>query len=153
MVPRAALQPIHAPGPRPDPLTSGPFVYVAGKWADKASVRTVQSALVAAGMVVSHDWTASEEPGRPCEAATGDATAAATSHAVVAVYSDPEYAYRGTNFELGVALGAGVPVFVYHTPDFVRRSGPDSYVYSNVFAHLPFPVYTNLADLVAAMTD
>ena len=99
-------------------------VYVAGAFKDWQAVRAVQSAMRAAGHVITFDWTpwaaaidASAAP--PCaprsfsvkgDEAALDLEGACSADAIVAVLTLPDHPYQGTMCEVtaGLALGRRV---------------------------------------------
>jgi nucleoside 2-deoxyribosyltransferase len=92
-------------------------LYVAGKWYDKAVIKTYIEQLKAAGAEITHDWTITEEEDKKSDEdcarfAAFDLEGVVTSEAVVVVITDPTYAYRGTCVECGAALSHNKPVIV-----------------------------------------
>lgn len=94
-------------------------VYVASAFANKPAVRELQRALVDAGHSITHDWTVEDASHLPegtpewfdylfC-CGDKDLLGIESADAVV-VLAHPEM--RDTRFEMGYALGAGVPVYV-----------------------------------------
>lgn len=86
-------------------------VYVAGQLADTAAVRAVQAEVVAAGHVLTHDWTHDSDldegyaarPEQSAEIAHTDLAAVMSADAVIVVASGAEPG-RGLFVELGAAL-------------------------------------------------
>ncbi len=113
-------------------------LYVAGKWSDKEAIRAFMTRLREAGHVITEDWTqhAGNEPGKPKEPsllrddAEKDLAGIYSADAIIAVMSDPQYAYRGTFFELGLALGFSKHVIIIANPD------PDATFRRVAFFHL-----------------
>jgi nucleoside 2-deoxyribosyltransferase len=126
-------------------------VYVAGKCGtavEVGRVRELQDAVVAAGGVITHDWTRQEGITPTPTGLTGERAAylarcakldidgVLAADAVVALIDDEHYAYRGTFTEIGAALGSRRRVVIvasspperlaaaqncfFHHPDIVR---------------------------------
>jgi nucleoside 2-deoxyribosyltransferase len=94
-------------------------LYVSGAWAHRHAVRRLMAKLVEAGHTMTYDWTrAGLPPTGPAGKVWLRAMAARelagirAADAFVALMDHPTYPYRGTLAELGVALGAGIPVFI-----------------------------------------
>lgn len=92
-------------------------VYVAGKWYDKATIKTYIEQLKSAGVEITHDWTITEEEDKKTDAdcarfAVMDLQGVMDAEAVVVVVTDASYPYRGTCVECGAALACNKPVFV-----------------------------------------
>jgi len=107
------------------PLFPRMRLYVSGAWAHRHAVRRLVAKLEAAGHTITYDWTRAGVPGVPQPRTDAAITgiklrriAAASlagiqaADAFVALMDHPTYPYRGTLSELGVAFGAGVPVFI-----------------------------------------
>jgi len=105
-------------------------IYVAGKWQEKPQVRAVQTALIAAGHVITHDWTIAElghdhiggpdwvqvyskwyDPKELEAQARGDLIGVQTADAIVVCAINP-HKYSGTLTEMGIALGCGHRVLI-----------------------------------------
>jgi hypothetical protein len=109
-------------------------VYLAGKYADRVDLGAKKRELEAHRCVITHDWMTYELGERgpkqlACFAAE-DIRGIATADLVVAVMTDPAYAYRGTFTELGAALGLRRQVIV------VAPAGTQHFR-GNVFWHHP----------------
>lgn len=88
-------------------------IYVASSLENAAHVRRVQTALIAAGHTITYDWTVhgsvwTAGPARIREVAEAEHRGVVTADAVVVLLPGA----RGTHIELGIALGAGVPVIL-----------------------------------------
>ena len=114
-------------------------IYVAGSWAHRVEIRDFQKVLLdrIPNMQLTHDWTFAEDivwEQRTTEFNRKHAeldlyTGVGTADAVVAIFTNPELAYRGTYEEIGFALGRGLPVFVF-SPHMHNK---ECYVTKNIF--------------------
>lgn len=99
-------------------------LYVAGKWGNKEKINKVIKELVKKGYTITHNWTKVEgqeydktskeqtlKHNRCC--ASLDVDAVKEADCVLAIMDDPDYAYRGTFCEIGVALGQEKKIIVY----------------------------------------
>ena len=112
-----------------------PRVYVAGKFEDASRVRIVQADLKDMGFEISFDWTHDPEAG-PTQA-MNDYNGVMNADVVVCVF-EKDYDYCGSLVEMGIALGAGKPVFVLGNAPVTRR---------NIFMNHP-NVFRGLSGLV-----
>ena len=111
-------------------------IYVAGSSVDRVPVRVVQRTLIEHGFVITHDWTSCEavDPAGPetpeergarwARYGEHDLKGVMDAEYVVLVFTDPDYAYRGTCTELGIALGSNKKIIALHvTTDSVFVGG------------------------------
>ena len=124
-------------------------LYVAGKYADRDDIHDKIVALRKLGYKVPNDWTVVEQGDRSypslAEYAKFDADGVLDADIVVAFLQDPDYAYRGTYFEIGCAVATGKPVIV------VGELPDGCHVKTNVFYH--HPALTHVADWEEAVTE
>jgi hypothetical protein len=116
-------------------------IYVAGKFAEPEVVRQCHHDLKAEGHTITFDWTANEYHEGPVtheqaqRFACLDRDGAAQADVLVALLTDPTYAYRGTFCELTAAEENGARVII------VSPVGSDwdtsHYASTNVFYHRP----------------
>ena len=109
------------------------LLYVAGKWADKHIIKTYMNFFTKEGHVITHDWTVVEEEDKRtredlAKYAELDVQGVKKADYLIILITDPEYAYRGTSCELGVALACQKPVIIVNltngTPDFFKSIFP-----------------------------
>jgi hypothetical protein len=83
-------------------------IYVAGKWADKDTLRDKMTELESLGHCITHDWTSYESDfsNTKQDMADKDAQGVMDAEVVVCVMTDPSYAYRGSCSELGLAIAS-----------------------------------------------
>jgi len=115
-------------------------IYVAGAWPAREEIREYQKILTQniPNAVITHDWTQSESIGWSERTKEDNDKFAeldlwkgvGSADCVVAIKTRKDYAYRGTEREIGFAQGRGIPVFILAHNDL------DSYVCKNVFYHL-----------------
>lgn len=104
-------------------------VYVAGKYDEKQKASAVMALVRALGHEITYDWTTHPEglaPSNLQHAADLDLGGVLSADAVVILFTNSHYAYRGTFTELGAALAKGLPVYAVCPDD-------DSYCRSNCF--------------------
>ena len=97
-------------------------VYIATGLAHAARAQLVRDALIGAGWDISYDWTTHGRvsgDARMRQVAIDEINGVTTAHAVVAILPG----YRGTHVEIGAAIAAGVPVFLFE-PNGVPADGP-----------------------------
>ena len=85
-------------------------LYVAGSWSDRDRVREVMLALICQGHTITYDWTQVEQSSTI--QAQHDKRGVERADALVLVM-EKEYIYRGAWVEMGIAVGLGIPVFVF----------------------------------------
>ncbi len=87
-------------------------VYVASKFENHARVREVQEQLRAAGHTITYDWTRCAV--MDILQAKKDLRGVLDAEVVVLIIEE-DVPYRGALVELGIALGAAIPVYVLGT--------------------------------------
>lgn len=134
-------------------------IYVAGSWCDKETIRKYQKSLLERipNSVITHDWTSTEESDWNLRTLEDNDKYAqldlwegvAKADCVVVIKTDKNYAYRGTEREIGFAQGRNIPVYV------LAHNDPESYVYKNIFHHLTKgqKTFENWDQLIAALTE
>lgn len=113
-------------------------IYVAGQWAKRAEIRKQMDIIEAKRDTITHDWTghASSAEGAKtqqqfADEARADLAGIHSAEVFVAFMDSPTYQYRGTFFEMGYALGCGVPVYII-TP-YTEFDPKNVYFHSNTF--------------------
>jgi nucleoside 2-deoxyribosyltransferase len=106
-------------------------VFVATGFAQKQDGAALMDSLRKRGAVITCDWTVPTQLSRE-EIADRDEAALKTSQVLVVLMSLKDYDYKGTFFEMGFALGAGIPIILI-TP-FTRST--DAVCVKNVYFHL-----------------
>ena len=104
-------------------------IYCAGKWEEKHRIQIVQNILRRAGHEITFDWT--QQPNTTNEAELNeqclyDIEGVMSADALVAVLVDEDkYLCKSANryVEIGIAIGAGIPVYILGKPrqDFLFR--------------------------------
>ena len=86
-------------------------VYVAAKYAPEpiARAREVMAQLILAGHIITYNWTTNEQVN--AQQARYDLDGVLSAHALV-VIAEQDLRYVGTLVEFGIALGAGIPIYV-----------------------------------------
>jgi len=106
-------------------------VYVAGKLADAEQIGELASALERRGHAISHKWWEADFADSSLEArgkrAFDDVVGVRNADVLVADMRDPDYPYRGTNHEIGVALALSKPVIVWLPPNPTQQ--PDAFLF------------------------
>lgn len=116
-------------------------IYVAGKFTDPEKARSVMEQLRAVGHTITYDWTKcnkGQDPEYLKICADADLNGVRQADAVVALFLDPEYAYRGTFTEVGYALGREIRVIAV-------SQGPGAYS-ENCFFHASGITHCNSID-------
>lgn len=109
-------------------------LYIAGKFSEKEQIRKYMEEVIQLGHTITHDWTNFEIEGDGEEkmklSAEKDIQAVRDCDCVIAILTDPKYAYRGTFGEVcaGVALFKKV---------IVVSNDPNGYFRTNCFFHHP----------------
>lgn len=90
-------------------------IYLAGAWVDRERLRSVMDQIEGMGHRITHDWSTYEsqwmndvEPRnfqRQQDCALRDINGIISADLIIAVMDKDDYPYRGTNTELGCALG------------------------------------------------
>jgi nucleoside 2-deoxyribosyltransferase len=84
-------------------------VYVAGNWNKRKEIRALMDRLEEMGHTITHDWTSYErtytsDHARNEDCALRDVEGVVGADLLIALLTEPDYAYRGTSSELGAAL-------------------------------------------------
>lgn len=124
-------------------------IYIAGSWTNREDMKSVIDKFTNLGYTITHDWTVvecdniesrSEEQKIHC--AVSDINGVKNAVALVVIMDNPKYAYRGTNCEIGCALGLDIPVYLYNPLKV-------SYATSNIFYwHKDIKKYDSLETLI-----
>jgi len=87
--------------------------YIAGKFEERPSVKALQNELIKLGHEITKDWTLDEEdePGYPVINAVEDVRGVKMAGAYVGLYIN-SHDYKGALVEMGVALGARIPLYI-----------------------------------------
>lgn len=111
--------------------------YVGGKWSEKEFIRSLMDRLEQLGHTSTHDWTKYEAnpENKLADCAFKDIQGVQQADVVLAYFSDPKYAYRGTFTELGAGLALGKRVVVITAN--VGPADPNPYYMTNCFFHHP----------------
>ena len=114
-------------------------IYVASKWARRELTRDIMAELVKLGHTIAYDWTQHKESKSSekeyADEAAADVAGIRSADLFIADMDDPAYPYRGTFFEMGVAVGANIPVVIV-TP-YVAFDPKNVAFHSNCFTTLP----------------
>lgn len=114
-------------------------IYVASKWARRELTRDIMAVLVTLGHTIAYDWTHHKETKSSekeyADEAAADVAGIRSADLFIADMDDPAYPYRGTFFEMGVAVGANIPVVIV-TP-YVTFDPKNVAFHSNCFTTLP----------------
>ncbi len=107
-------------------------VYVASKFENYMRVREIQDQLRAAGHTITYDWTQCAV--MDAVQARKDLFGVLDAEAVVLIVEE-DLSYRGALVELGIAMGAAIPVYVLGTAldetcIFLKLSAP--YLYRGI---------------------
>ena len=135
-------------------------IYVAGSFKDRTRIRLIwMDKLEQMGYTITHDWTLAEadrydkdnKPVRDIpyhkKCAQDDVNGVLHADVVVGIFDNSCSItnYRGTNFELGLAIGAKIPVILYdpwyHPTDISKNVK----ISTNVFYWLPSIIHVNNA--------
>lgn len=84
-------------------------IYVAAKWEDRPRAREVMGQLIAAGHVITHDWTWVDQV-TTLQAAL-DKRGVMDAETLVFV-AEQDLRYTGALVELGIAIGRGIPCYI-----------------------------------------
>jgi hypothetical protein len=128
--------------------TPGTKVFLASGWKQREFARKCMDTLVTTlGVNITRDWT--KETMSPLQnRALGALAAVKEAQVLVAVMTLNDYEYKGTFTEIGIALGANIPVIIVSP----FRKYEDAICARNVYFHMPtFARFTTLADLVSAV--
>jgi hypothetical protein len=111
-------------------------IYVASKFENQARVQEVMAQLVAAGHEITYDWTRNAQVS--AGQALADVEGVLDAEAFVLIV-EKELPYCGALVELGIALGAGIPIYLLGTAlnercIFLTLGAP--YIYRGIHALL-----------------
>jgi nucleoside 2-deoxyribosyltransferase len=90
-------------------------IYVAGKWGDRKDIKKNITYLNSLGFEVVSKWVDREHNIHPedyAQCSKLDIDEVSECDKLLAIMTDPEYPYRGTNAEIGCALGLKKPVVI-----------------------------------------
>ena len=93
-------------------------IYVAGKWSDRKSIGDKINILEKMSYTITHNWTLVETPhsDRTPEMqrlfADLDVNGIKDASLLIVDMTDPNYTYRGTWTEIGIALGTGKEIWI-----------------------------------------
>jgi nucleoside 2-deoxyribosyltransferase len=90
----------------------GVKVFVATGFPQKEDARRVMSALIARGVGVTYDWTRPRTGLDRLNMAMADAAGVKAADALIAIMTLPDYDYKGTWTEIGMAIGHGHPILL-----------------------------------------
>jgi len=118
-------------------------LYVAGKFSDKKQIKEYMNELVKLGHSITHDWTSFEsenaDQNKMAQSAVKDVEAVKECDVLIAFLTDPQYAYRGTFSEIGIALGTDKEIIVVNSDE-------QAYCTTNVFYHHPDIIHVKTWD-------
>ncbi len=89
-------------------------IYVAGKWEERERVSEIMGMLRRAGFGITCDWTNHKysDVGYPEQYCNDDLQGVKAADLFLGIFVT-DYHYRGALVEMGIALGAGIPVWLY----------------------------------------
>jgi len=127
-------------------------IYIAGSWTDRKEISKVIKDFEELDYEITHNWTKDSSENvekksiidcRQC--AVKDIQGVVNSKAVVVIMDNPKYAYRGTNNEIGCAIGLKIPVLIYNPLEV-------SYASTNVFYwHTGIERFNNIDSLITKL--
>lgn len=133
-------------------------VYVAGKFTTPEETRAVQAACHTAGHAITYDWTTNHIPTSTGihdrrrlrrEYAIADLNGVREADVVLALFTDPTYAYRGTFTEIGFALAQGKRVLAV-CPHYKGEGLEPAYA-TNCFFEAPGVLHIPTVEAALAM--
>ncbi len=92
--------------------TPGTRVFVASAFPTRMAASDLMDSLRKRGLVITCDWTKPSSTESRQEIAAADFQGVTSAQLLVAVMTLTDYDYKGTFTELGIALGAGVPILI-----------------------------------------
>jgi hypothetical protein len=126
----------------------GTGVFVATGFGQKADGKALMEALCARGLTITCDWTTAPPGLSRADMATRDVAGVMRAQVLVALMTLPSYEYKGTFTEIGIAIGAGIPVVL--VSPFIQPD--DAICARNVYFHLPtIQRYPSVAKLLEAI--
>lgn len=110
-------------------------IYVAGSWVERNQLKEIMNQFRSSDFDITSDWPDYEqkhcEP-YECSLISGlDFQNIKRADVVVAVMTDPEYPYRGTNTEIGYAIGSGKKVIIVCDGKIEKSEDSDRYIFSH----------------------
>lgn len=89
-------------------------VYVAGKWEDRAEVSDIMRILEGMGFNITCDWTDHkyEDEAYPQQYCMDDIQGVKDADLYLGIFI-ADYHYQGSLVEMGIALGVGIPVWLF----------------------------------------
>lgn len=118
------------------------LLYVAGEYGKRARLHEIMMILQGLGHEITYDWTQAPDTISRREQAKNDKLGVTRANAVVVFMNDPNYAYKGSWTEVGIALATGKPIFFVTTEEFMKTC-------KNVFLHDPLiTIRFSLAEVV-----
>lgn len=104
-------------------------IYVAGKFSNNIAIRQYMTWLEEKNHTITHDWTSYQSDKEAPEEiladrADKDLTGVRDAYMLVAIMDDPDYEFRGTFTEIGMALGLGKRVCIvcpFDNPSFTTN--------------------------------
>ncbi len=89
-------------------------IYVAGKWEDKGRVSEIMRILRGMGHEITCDWTGHkyEDEAYPQQYCADDAQGVKDADLYLGIFI-ATYHYRGALVEMGIAIGVGIPVWLF----------------------------------------
>lgn len=110
-------------------------IYVAGSWVDRENLKEIMNQFRSYDFDITSDWPDYEQKhSEPfeCSLISGlDFQNIKRADVVVAVMTDPEYPYRGTNTEIGYAIGSGKKVIIVCDGTIQKKENDDRYIFSH----------------------
>jgi len=118
-------------------------LYIAGKFSEKELIRKYMDEAIKLGHTITHDWTSFENEGDDIErmkrSAEKDIQAVRDCDCIIAILTDPKYAYRGSFSEIGGSLALNKKVIIVN-------SDKTAYCTTNVFYHHPIIIHVDSWD-------
>ena len=89
-------------------------IYVAGKWEDRTRVSEIMQILRDIGFEITCDWTDHKyaDEAYPRQYCMDDTQGVKDADLYLGIFVD-EYNYRGALVEMGIAIGVGIPVWLF----------------------------------------
>ena len=117
-------------------------IYIVGSWKHRTDVAHYIKRIHNVGFAETvHNWTKHIPPSINTEVfketAIEDIEAVKKAEVVVAIMNQSKYPYRGTNCEIGAALGLGKPVLIFNPNHDVNNIHNSEFHESNVFYFHP----------------
>ena len=120
-------------------------IYVAGKWEDRARVSEIMRILRSIGYEITCDWTDHKysDDAYPEQYCMDDLQGVKDADLYLGIFIE-SYDYRGALVEMGIALGVGIPVWLF-------GDKADSCIFSHHPSVRKFPSWTELAEALAEL--